>query len=91
MAKHHLEALAAAAEALPQAGEELGAVRQKFANVSQHLVGVIAAEPSLAEGRYVFECPMVEGYQKWVQAKNEIANPYMGSAMLDCGMVSKWE
>ena len=49
------------------------------------------AEPSHKKGRYVFYCPMVKGYQKWVQVDKKISNPYMGTRMLECGAKSDWK
>jgi hypothetical protein len=34
---------------------------------------------------------MAKGYRKWVQADQQLANPYMGKEMLVCGGESKWE
>ena len=89
-----LEGLATAADALAEVkGEEdLGAARKAYGRVSRHVVALLVAWPTLREGRFVFECPMAQGYQKWVQHRmEEINNPYMGQSMPKCGMKSRWE
>lgn len=65
-------------------------VRRAFGEVSRAVVGLIAAAPSLRAGRHLFECPMAQGYKRWVQTSDRIANPYMGSAMLECGAGRAW-
>lgn len=86
----HLKLLAPAAKGLATASE-LKAARLAFGEVSRHVVALLAADKALAEGKHVFECPMAEGYQKWVQATAKLENPYMGSKMLSCGGESTWE
>lgn len=65
--------------------EDLDAVRKQFGEVSRGLVQLLVLDPRLRPGRWVFECPMAQGYQKWVQVSDRLENPYMGSAMLECG------
>ncbi len=81
-----LEELSSAAERL--AGLEsadLSEARKAFGDVSQALIALLSAEPSLQGGRQVYECPMAKGYKKWVQVSKGVSNPYMGSEMLQCG------
>ncbi len=81
----HLDSIAAATGELESAGA-LELARERFGELSRHVVALVAAEPALQEGRRVFECPMVaEGYNRWVQAGPGIGNPYLGSEMLTCG------
>jgi hypothetical protein len=88
----HVERLASRAEQLKQMPkQDAAAVRRAFGQISEAIVSVLAAEPSLREGRHVFECPMAQGYKKWVQTSDRVSNPYMGSAMPECGSPSKWE
>lgn len=68
---------------LPQ--QDADEVRKAFGTVSQSLIALLAGDPKLAEGLFVFECPMAQGYKKWVQPAPKIENPYMGSKMLECG------
>ncbi len=65
--------------------------RAAFGEVSQHLVALLGSDKSYASGQHVFECPMVTGYNKWVQPTKELENPYMGKRMLTCGGESSWE
>lgn len=85
-----LDVLAMHAAKLASAAD-LVAARVEFAAVSREIVTLIAKHRELAKNRHVFECPMVKGYNKWVQPSSEMANPYMGPAMLACGGESTWE
>lgn len=87
----HVQAIASAAEALAAtAASDAGALRRAFGEVSRPVVGLLTAEPKLAEGRHLFECPMADGFQKWVQTNDKISNPYMGKRMLACGSAVAW-
>ncbi len=87
-----LSALATAAGKLEQTPKnDATSVRRTFGDVSKALVDLLAAEPSLRKGQHLFECPMAQGYKKWVQPSEKVANPYMGKQMLECGSESKWE
>ncbi|NOJ76798.1 efflux RND transporter periplasmic adaptor subunit [Myxococcus xanthus] len=66
------------------------AARQHFARVSEALIALAAADPRLQEGWHVFECPMVEGVNQWLQREPKLENPYMGRRMLACGSASEW-
>lgn len=66
------------------------AVRKAFGEVSRGVVALTSTVPSLQKGRYLFECPMAQGYQRWVQPSDAIANPYMGKSMPKCGAPRSW-
>ncbi|AEI62678.1 cation efflux system protein CusB [Corallococcus macrosporus] len=66
------------------------AARQHFARVSEALIALAAADPRLQEGWHVFECPMVDGVNQWLQREPKLENPYMGRRMLACGTTSEW-
>ncbi len=85
-----LTAVATAATKLAEAPADPDAVRVSFGVVSEAVVAVVAAQPELQKGRAIFECPMAQGYKKWVQAAGTINNPYMGQRMLGCGAPSTW-
>ncbi len=86
----HWTALADAAKELHAIDKSDGdAVRKAFGEASSHVVGILSREPRLAKGLHVFECPMAQGYKKWVQADEKISNPYMGSRMPACGSKSE--
>lgn len=88
----HFDGVASAAAALKQApATDIAAVRKAFGEVSSKVVGLLSAEPSLASGRFVFECPMTPTYNKWVQTSNSITNPYFGKQMLECGEATDWK
>ena len=83
---------AKAAEALAKAPtDDADAFRKRFGEVSRSVIALLAAAPPLQEGLYLFECPMAQGYQKWVQRSEAIENPYMGQKMLVCGSKATWE
>lgn len=86
----HYAAIADGANKLASAGD-LTAARAAFGEISEHLVALLASDKSLAQGQHVFECPMVSGYNKWVQPSENLENPYMGKRMLTCGGASSWE
>lgn len=65
--------------------DAFAAARVAFGTVSRGVVAVVAADAALQPGRFLFECPMAQGYQRWVQLAPRMANPYMGQAMLECG------
>ena len=65
--------------------DDIEVARRVFGDLSKFLVALAEADPRLAEGRFVFECPMAEGFNKWIQTTHEMENPYMGSRMLACG------
>lgn len=64
--------------------------RRLFQDVSEVVVALLAQDPSLRGGLQVFECPMVTGFNKWVQPGGALANPYMGTRMAACGTESAW-
>lgn len=87
----HLEGITSSARSLKDMPKnDAGAVRQAFGDVSRSVVALLAAEPSLQQGRHVFECPMAQGYKKWVQPTANLSNPYMGTRMPTCGSASEW-
>ena len=80
------------AEAASRLGmaKDVEEARQHFAEVSQYLVSLAAADTRLREGWHLFECPMAEGFNKWLQREPRLENPYMGKRMLACGSRSEW-
>ena len=64
--------------------------RRTFGDLSRAVVSLLSEQSTLARGRYVFQCPMAQGYQKWVQTGERLENPYMGGRMLRCGSSSEW-
>jgi hypothetical protein len=91
-AKGHLEQLASSAESRAAgAAEGLDQAREAFGEVSRHLIAILSADPDLAKGQHVFECPMAKGYPKWVQQSEAVSNPYLGQEMATCGVASEWQ
>jgi membrane fusion protein, copper/silver efflux system len=65
--------------------------RVAFGELSKAFVGWMMADVSRQTGKFLFECPMAKGYQKWVQSSEKLQNPYMGKKMLECGSrLDKW-
>jgi Cu(I)/Ag(I) efflux system membrane fusion protein len=95
-AAHEIEAaaktdqIAKSARALAQA-TNLDEARLAFAEVSKFVIALLAHDHELAKGQHLFECPMVKGYNKWVQPTDDLANPYMGKHMLACGGEADWK
>lgn len=74
------------------AAATLEAARERFSALSLYLVALAAADPRLQEGYHIFECPMFkDGFNKWFQRPEDLANPYMGTRMPSCGSASQWE
>lgn len=89
-ASEHYKAIASGAAKLATT-TELRDARKAFGEISRHVVELLATDKTLAQGKFVFECPMVKGYRKWVQATADLENPYMGKRMLHCGGESTWD
>jgi len=83
-----LTAIAAAASKVKTSGN-LEQTRVAFGELSRAVIDFLAGEPSLAQQRHLFHCPMTKGYPKWVQSTESIGNPYMGRKMLTCGEEEK--
>lgn len=83
-ARSNLQATDDAAMALVSA-VDLASARKAFGEVSRHVVALVAADPALTSRLRVFECPTVDGYNRWVQPEGPTANPYMGGS--SCGNV----
>jgi hypothetical protein len=74
------------AAALRTDGRDLAADRLTFVGLSGSLVRIVAfVRPSQDKfpALHLFHCPMTKG--DWVQATEELANPFYGFAMLKCG------
>jgi hypothetical protein len=86
-----LEELSAAAQRLAELdGSDLRRARSAFGEVSRELITLLSAEPGLQTGLWLYDCPMAEGYSKWVQSDEKVSNPYMGREMLQCGKVAEF-
>lgn len=86
-AKERLDEATAAAVALGRA-RDVAQARTLFSVVSSDVTALAAADPRLQQGWQVFECPMVTGFNKWLQRGDALENPYMGKKMLTCGTAS---
>jgi hypothetical protein len=72
-------ALATAADELAQKAT-LPEARRAFMSVSEAAVALAKGKPDY----YIMFCPMVNA--DWVQKTEKLHNPYMGKAMLECGV-----
>lgn len=72
--------------------ENLEQARARFAPLSLALRDAVKASRSVLTGKvYVVHCPMaLDGKgASWLQANDDILNPYYGEAMLKCGAVEE--
>jgi Cu(I)/Ag(I) efflux system membrane fusion protein len=74
--------VADAADALAKA-KDLPEERESFKDLSQSLIKYLS-DKKVRTGRFeeIF-CPMANAY--WLQTNQDIANPYLGHSMLECG------
>ena len=74
------------------AGEiDLEQVRVHFGSLSREMVSLVrehGPQRVASGGLYLFRCPMADdyGFDLWFQAEAQMANPYMGLRMLECGL-----
>jgi len=73
------------------ATDDVTSARTHFATISAVLIALGDADPRMTEGLFVFECPMTEGWNRWVQTSDTLDNPYMGTSMPRCGSRSTWD
>jgi Cu(I)/Ag(I) efflux system membrane fusion protein len=90
-AKAQYGAIATEAANVASSASDLVKTRQAFGELSKAVLSLLVANPDLAKGRVVVECPMTSTYKKWLQTDEKVRNPYYGSTMLECGTVSKLE
>ena len=64
--------------------------RSLYGDLSKEIVALLIKHPEFQKGRFLYQCPMVIGYPKWVQNTDKIENPYMGQSMLACGGRTPW-
>ena len=88
--RERIEQAVEASRALASAGD-LEAARAAFARISRQLMALGQMDPALVEGWHAFSCPMVEGFNRWMQPSPELENPFMGRAMPSCGTESDWQ
>ena len=70
--------------------KDLKGARASFKPLSNDAIALVQIMPqsaSIAPELYDVNCPMVKA--NWLQPSKDVANPYMGSEMLDCGKVEK--
>jgi hypothetical protein len=72
------------------ATDDLAEARAAFGEISRAMVSLLSQAPSVRRGMHVYECPMAQGYKKWVQSDDAISNPYMGSDMPKCGTEARF-
>ena len=65
--------------------------RKHFKPLSQKLIDMVRETEDLATTLYVQFCPMADGNNGafWISEEQEIANPYFGDKMLQCGEVKE--
>jgi len=68
--------------------EEIGVLREQLVPLTRHVEhAVIGFSTGQVETLYRAHCPMAFGNRgaDWLQATEEIANPYFGAKMFRCG------
>jgi hypothetical protein len=60
--------------------------RQSFANLSSNMAEVAKALKLTDQPVYIQYCPMKKA--TWLSSNKAVTNPYYGSAMLTCGMIT---
>lgn len=78
------------ARELAKAGD-IAAARRAFGEAGRDLVPLVAMDGTLEQSLYLFECPMEQGFNRWVQKAPSMENPYMGQKMLSCGSRIDWK
>jgi len=72
-------------------GEKLDTLREPaFAQLSDAMIAALKKEPAALEGAVIqMHCPMAAGNRgaDWLQATDELRNPYFGASMLTCGEI----
>lgn len=87
----HLESTATAASRLAESPVgDLAEARRGFGDVGRHLIALLAAEPSFAEGLEVYECGEALGYPKWIQRRGPPSDPYVGEPGAACASRGDW-
>lgn len=66
--------------------KDLTSQRGLFKSLSGRVIELLRGRPPAGVKLYVAHCPMAEA--DWVQASEAIANPYMGSEMPRCGVIT---
>ena len=85
--KDQAKAIAGHADAKPK---DIKAARATFKTLSADITSLVQVMPpsaQVAPELYEVNCPMAKA--NWLQPTKDIANPYMGSEMLDCGKVER--
>lgn len=70
--------------------DDLESARETFEGISDamiELTKIVPPSDAAAETLYVAYCPMAKA--SWLQATEELANPYMGQKMLKCGEIKE--
>jgi hypothetical protein len=88
------EAMRTRAEKAAKQGEgakDLAAARVAFRELSDAMLAWLSVEPNPASASvYVAFCPMAfDTGAKWLQATDQLQNPYYGSEMLTCGRIER--
>ena len=87
-ARGHFEKLAEVANGYAKQEGDLADRRRAFGEISEIVVQLVTVDRELREGRLVYRCDEVEGYDRWVQTGGEMKNPYLGGD--DCGDLVPW-
>ncbi len=83
--KHHRQMLNAVASA--ESAESLKEFRKAFSNISKELITAVENQGYKHASLFVQFCPMANSGEgaRWLSNKEEIANPFYGQTMHECG------
>lgn len=74
------------AAAVPATGLDLAAARKAFKGLSDAVIELLRATPG-EQPLHRAHCPMAQA--SWLQADEDLRNPYMGAEMLQCGTIEE--
>lgn len=72
------------------AATDLDGARDAYSDIALGLVRLASRDARLQERWQLYRCPMTDHHGQWVQPPGAMANPYMGTAMLQCGVEEDW-
>lgn len=68
------------------ASADIETARKEFQALSENVIAMVQSNRELKGAFEIFRCPMVKGFNKWMQAGEKTQNPYYGTKMQSCGL-----
>lgn len=86
----HYKNVSVGAKAMAGSTKEME-LRSKMSVLSEGAVYLVKESPALQAKWQLYRCPMVSTFKFWIQpVGDKMANPYMGTEMLQCGTRRAW-